>query len=71
MSPSFDPVALTQELVRMPTVNTPSNEDQCTDYLARLLSQVGFTCQQVEFAPRRSSLVARNSYASAIRNWCL
>lgn len=59
MSTPVDPVALTQKLVRMSTINTPGNEDQCTDYLADILGSAGFTCQQVEFAARRSSLVAR------------
>ncbi|HEY9280006.1 MAG TPA: M20 family metallopeptidase [Eoetvoesiella sp.] len=59
MNASIDPVALTQTLVRMSTVNTPGHEDQCTNYLETLLTQAGFTCRQVEFAPRRSSLVAR------------
>lgn len=55
----IDPVALTQVLVRANTVNPPGREDQCTTPLADLLSDAGFTCRLVEFAPRRSSLVAR------------
>ncbi|HWL29316.1 MAG TPA: M20 family metallopeptidase [Burkholderiaceae bacterium] len=59
MQAPIDPVALTQALVRMSTVNTPGHEDQCTNYLADLLEQAGFTCRQVAFAERRNSLVAR------------
>ena len=55
----IDPVALTQVLVRANTVNPPGHEDQCTTPLADLLSDAGFACRLVEFAPRRSSLVAR------------
>ncbi|NYT82108.1 M20 family metallopeptidase [Alcaligenaceae bacterium] len=59
MRSPIDPVALTQTLVRMNTINTPGHEDQCTNHLEQLLTQAGFTCRQVEFAPRRNSLVAR------------
>lgn len=59
MQKSCDPVALTQALVRMDTINTPGNEDQCSLYLADALRAAGFTCELVEFAPRRMSLVAR------------
>ena len=54
-----DPVALTQALVRLNTVNPPGHEDQCVELLADLLSDAGFACQTHEFAPRRTSLVAR------------
>jgi succinyl-diaminopimelate desuccinylase len=54
-----NPVALTQELVRMNTVNPPGNEDRCVQLLAELLSGAGFSCRTHEFAPRRTSLVAR------------
>jgi succinyl-diaminopimelate desuccinylase len=56
---TIDPVALTQALVRANTVNPPGHEDLCTTQLADLLSTAGFDCRTVEFAPRRSSLVAR------------
>lgn len=55
----IDAVALTQALVRANTVNPPGHEDLCTTQLADLLSGAGFACRLVEFAPRRSSLVAR------------
>lgn len=55
----IDPIALTQALVRANTVNPPGHEDLCTTQLADLLSDAGFACRLVEFAPRRSSLVAR------------
>ena len=54
-----DPVALTQALVRIDTVNPPGHEDRCVELLAELLSAAGFACQTHAFAPRRTSLVAR------------
>lgn len=54
-----DPVALTQALLRIDTVNPPGHEDRCVALLADLLSAAGFDCQTQEFAPRRTSLVAR------------
>ena len=58
-SPVHAAVALTQTLLRMNTINPPGNEDQCTRYLADLLSAAGYDCRLVEFAPRRSTLIAR------------
>ncbi len=58
-TPVNDAVALTQILLRMNTINPPGNEDQCTHYLADLLSAAGYDCRLVEFAPRRSTLIAR------------
>lgn len=54
-----DPVELTQALVRVDTVNPPGHEDRCIEILADLLSAAGFSCRTHEFAPRRTSLVAR------------
>lgn len=58
-APVPDPVALTQALVRMDTVNPPGLEDRCVELLADLLSDAGFSCRTHEFAPHRTSLVAR------------
>lgn len=54
-----DPVALTQALVRVDTVNPPGHEDGCITLLADLLSAAGYACRTHDFAPRRTSLVAR------------
>jgi succinyl-diaminopimelate desuccinylase len=59
MSIEHDAVALTQALVRINTINPPGHEDQCTLFLAELLGKAGFECRFAEFAPRRSTLVAR------------
>lgn len=55
----LDPVALTQALVRVDTVNPPGHEDGCITLLADLLSAAGYACRTHDFAPRRTSLVAR------------
>lgn len=60
-----DPIALTQQLVRVNTVNPPGHEDGCIAPLADLLSAAGFACRVHDFAPRRSSLVARIGGRSA------
>lgn len=52
-------VELTRTLVRFNTINPPGHEDQCCLYLAELLRPAGFECALHEFAPRRTSLVAR------------
>jgi succinyl-diaminopimelate desuccinylase len=54
-----DVIALTQTLVRADTVNPPGHEDLCSSLLADLLTSAGYRCSLVEFAPRRTSLVAR------------
>ena len=56
---ALDPVALTQALVRVDTVNPPGHEDGCVALLADLLAAAGFACRTHDFAPRRTSLVAR------------
>lgn len=55
----LDPVALTQALVRVDTVNPPGQEEGCITLLADLLSGAGYACRTHDFAPRRTSLVAR------------
>jgi succinyl-diaminopimelate desuccinylase len=59
LTTQLNPVALTQELIRFNTINPPGNEDQICDYLQGILESVGYECRKVEFAPRRTSLVAK------------
>jgi len=59
MSPSVDPVTLTQQLVRFDTINPTSPELDCARFLAELLEGGGFSVRLHEFAPGRASLVAR------------
>ena len=54
------PVELTRELVRIDTVNPTSPEWPAAEHLARLLEAGGFAVARHEFAPGRTSLVARH-----------
>jgi succinyl-diaminopimelate desuccinylase len=54
-----DPIKLTQDLIRFNTINPPGNEDELCDYLTQLLESAHFECMNVDFAPRRRSVVAR------------
>jgi len=65
------PVALTQELVRMDTVNPVSPERPCTERLAGLLEAGGFRVELHEFAPGRTSLLARLEAAGGGAPLCL
>jgi succinyl-diaminopimelate desuccinylase len=56
---NFDSISLTQTLVRCNTVNPPGDEDACIAQLQELLAAAGFECATTEFAPRRTSLLAR------------
>ncbi|MBE0616463.1 MAG: M20/M25/M40 family metallo-hydrolase, partial [Proteobacteria bacterium] len=52
-------VELTRDLIRFNTVNPPGNERPCAEYLGGLLAASGFAVAYHEFAPNRTSLVAR------------
>jgi succinyl-diaminopimelate desuccinylase len=52
-------ICLTQELVRFQSVNSTNPERPCAEYLARTLAQGGFSIDLHEFAPNRTSVVAR------------
>lgn len=60
MSATPEAVALTRELVRFDTVNPVSPERPCAEHLGRLLEAGGFRVSRHEFAPERTSLVARS-----------
>jgi succinyl-diaminopimelate desuccinylase len=53
-----DPVALTQALLRIDTVNPPGNESDACDLLEPLLLEMGLVTERFALAERRSSLVA-------------
>jgi succinyl-diaminopimelate desuccinylase len=57
---SVNPVELTRALVRIDTVNPTSPERPASELLARLLEDGGFRVTRSEFAPGRTSLVARH-----------
>jgi len=54
-----DAVALTRDLVRFDTINPPGAEAACAQQVARLLETAGFELRTYDFAPGRTSLVAR------------
>ena len=54
-------VELAQTLIAFNTINPPGNESDCVAYLADLLCDAGFYARFFEFAPGRTSLVARLS----------
>jgi len=65
-----DPIKLTQDLIRFNTINPPGNEDELCNYLTELLQSAGFECMNVDFAPRRRSIVARIPGAANRANIC-
>lgn len=65
-----DPIKLTQDLIRFNTINPPGNEDELCDYLTQLLKSAHFECMNVDFAPRRRSIVARIPGAPGKPNIC-
>lgn len=52
------PVQLTQELVRINTVNPPGGERECARLLGGYLEDFGFAVRYHEFADRRTNLIA-------------
>ena len=54
-------IDLTRNLLAFNTMNPPGQEQECAKYLGRLLEAVGFQVRCYEFAPQRTTLVARLS----------
>jgi succinyl-diaminopimelate desuccinylase len=50
---------LTQDLIRINTINPPGNERACIEPLAAMLADAGFTNTIHDFGPGRANLVAR------------
>lgn len=59
MSGAPGAVELTRELLRFNTINPPGAERACAQHLGDLLTRAGFRVDYAEFAPTRTSLVAR------------
>ena len=59
MKTPVDAVELTSKLVGFNTINPPGDENACAVYLAELLTEYGFLVSQHDFAPGRTSLLAR------------
>ncbi|RLB42765.1 MAG: M20 family peptidase [Deltaproteobacteria bacterium] len=47
-----------QELISFNTINPPGNEDECASFIADILEDCGYHVMRLEFAPRRTSLLA-------------
>ncbi|CAM2157627.1 succinyl-diaminopimelate desuccinylase [Pararobbsia alpina] len=56
---TLDPVALTRELIALPSANPPGDEEACARYLATLLEKLGFDVVLHTFGERRFNLIAR------------
>lgn len=54
-------IELTQKLVRIDTVNPVSPERPCAELAGKLLEDAGFAVSRHEFAPGRTSVVARKA----------
>jgi len=54
-----DATELTRALLRMDTINPPGQEADCAAHLGRLLEGAGLAVRAYDFAPGRTSLVAR------------
>lgn len=61
MVASTNPIDLTRNLLAFNTMNPPGQEQECAKYLASLLESVGFQVRCYEFAPQRTTIVARLS----------
>lgn len=54
-----EPLALTRNLLAFNTINPPGQEQECAKYLSSLLESVGFQVRCYEFAPQRTTVLAR------------
>lgn len=54
----IDALALTRDLVGIPSLNPPGNEEACARYLAQVLRDIGFDAHLREFGPGRFNLIA-------------
>jgi len=50
---------LLSDLIRINTTNPPGNETEAAKYLAETLEKEGFTCELLESAPGRGSIITR------------
>lgn len=64
MVTSVSPLDLTRDLLAFNTMNPPGQEQECALYLSTLLESVGFQVHCYEFAPQRTTVVARLSGVS-------
>jgi succinyl-diaminopimelate desuccinylase len=55
---ALDAVALTRELIRIPSVNPPGDEEPCARFLVGVLEAAGFKVEQHRFGEGRFNLIA-------------
>ena len=53
-----DPLLLTQEILRLDTINPPGNEEGCARLLGSVLERAGFRTRYHAFGPGRVNLLA-------------
>ena len=58
MSEKFSASELTRKLLSFDTINPPGNERPCAEFIAGILQDAGYHVAHVEFAEKRTSLVA-------------
>lgn len=66
----MDPVELTQELVRIQSINPGGDEHECAVFLGQLLGAAGFDVTYHDFAPRRTSVVAKKATRAVGQSLC-
>jgi len=66
----MDAIELTRKLVSIRSINPGGDEHDCAYYLGELLSEYGFDVSYYDFAPRRTSVVARRRGSPLHRDLC-
>jgi succinyl-diaminopimelate desuccinylase len=66
----ISPTTLTQELVKINSINPPGNESQCARLLGPLLSELGFDVSYLSLAEGRESLIASIGGSDARPAFC-
>lgn len=66
----MDVTELTQALVRIRSMNPGGDEHECAIFLGRLLIEAGFAVSYHDFAPRRTSVVAKKGGRSGAKQLC-
>src|SRR5512134_1590163 len=58
MTANLDSVRLTQDILRINTINPPGNEETCAHVLGRMLEDAGYRVRFHSFGPSRVNLLA-------------
>lgn len=66
----LDPIDLTRQLVAIRSINPGGNERECALFLGELLADAGFTVSYHDFAPLRTSVVARRGGGADSQRLC-